>query len=204
MYALYSAALSLTASDRMPCRAPPAPLMPLIPCFLRQPARLPRHARPSTIRLPPGRRGPWSAAGRGCGSPCRTTRPDCAHAAGRSSARPRPGPGRRRGPGAAPRRRRRPSAARLRPRPRRRWRAWPGRRRPRAAAPARRPAATRAPGPGWPRAASSASLAAASLVLVRFSQASASSRGGRRNSSRWQRLRIVAGRRAGCALSSHR
>ena len=36
------------------------------------------------------------------------------------------------------------------------------------------------------------------------SQASASSRGGKRNSSRWQRLRIVAGRRAGCALTSHR
>ena len=45
----------------------------------------------------------------------------------------------------------------------RRGRAWPGRRPLRGAAPGHRPAAIRAARPGWPRAASSASRAAAAL-----------------------------------------
>src|SRR5690606_9938991 len=115
MYALYSVALSLRASDRMPCRAPPGVLLigyPLAPVPAPvAPGR--RATRPAAPRSP-GPRAPWCAAGPASGWPHRTTAPASGFAPDRSSLKLRPGRGRRRGTAAAPRPRPRPSAARSR------------------------------------------------------------------------------------------
>src|SRR5690606_9098329 len=141
MYALYSAALSLTASERMPWRA-------LIALIEFSPWIAPGWPppTPAAIQPRPDRHGWWCAADHGYGWRHRTRRPACSIGPDRSSRRPPfSAPDQRHGAGAGRRMHRRSSAGPARYFPAGRQAVVPSPRPPHGAGPCPRPATSCAP-----------------------------------------------------------